>query len=70
MSGICRSTSSVRMKIVIQRHTSALLRPGPFLSRMSPSSARSMPISPTWTGVYTALAKKGGRRRSESLIEE
>jgi hypothetical protein len=58
----------VRMKIVIQRHTSALLRPGPFqdVAVLGTLHADFADMD----GVYAALAKKGGRRRSESLIEE
>lgn len=56
----------VRMKIVIQRHTSALLRPGP-VQNVAVFGTLHADFA---DGVYTALAKESGRRRSESLIEE
>lgn len=58
----------VRMKIVIQRHTNALLRSGPFQDVVILGTLHA--DFADMDRIYTASAKKGGRRRSESLIEE
>lgn len=58
----------VRMGIMIQRHASALLRPGLFqdVAVLGTLHADFADMD----GVHTALAKKGGCGGSESLIEE